>query len=295
MKINLSQFLQIKLNVLTFKFLPPAVSLLYMRLLGTVYFLFKRREKHLIERNIRDMLGDRCRKELNRLTRDTFNGIFKHYFEKIFAAFKPLDYVKRYVEQNFNIEGIEVVDKALSRGRGALLVTAHWGAVEFIPWVLAIKGYPISVILECTTKTLMDALSEKIKHRDIELISSEKERNIFLNALQSLKKNRLLMTECDEVDKWHKREKHTIKLFGKDLYFDNTLDIIAKRARTPVIAAFLERTGKHSYTLHFEDVSVEKESKNIARDTLSLWEKYVIKKPDQWYQWKKWADMKVAS
>jgi lauroyl/myristoyl acyltransferase len=103
------------------------------------------------------------------------------------------------------------------------------------------------------------------------------------------------MTECDEVDKWHKREKHTIKLFGKDLYFDNTLDIIAKRAGTPVIAAFLERTGKHSYTLHFEDVSVEKKSESIARDTLSLWEKYVIKKPDQWYQWKKWADMKVAS
>ena len=93
--------------------------------------------------------------------------------------------MKRYVEHNFNIEGMGVVDKALSGGRGALLVTAHWGAVEFIPWILAIKGYPISVILECATQTLMDALSEKIKHGDIELISSEKEGNVLFTALQS--------------------------------------------------------------------------------------------------------------
>jgi len=295
MKINLSKFFQMRLNVLIFQALPPRVCFLYMRILGALYFFVKKGEKRLIEANIRDMLGRHHGRELRRLTRDTFRGIITHYFEKVFAAFRPYHYVKTYVEKHFHVRGIEVLDKALARGRGALLVTAHWGAVEFIPWVLAIKGYPMSVILECSTQFLLDALKEKIQYGDVELISAKMDGRVLFEALDSLKRNRLLMTEIDEVDRWHKREKSTIELFGKQLYFDNTLDVIARRTGAPVVGVFLERKEKHSYTLNLEDISVEKSPQSVARDALNLWQKYVARRPEQWYQWKKWSAMKAVS
>jgi lauroyl/myristoyl acyltransferase len=43
-------------------------------------------------------------------------------------------------------------------GKGCILVTAHWGAVEFIPWVLHASNVPTSVILECATARLARSL-----------------------------------------------------------------------------------------------------------------------------------------
>jgi hypothetical protein len=59
------------------------------------------------------------------------------------------------------------------------------------------------------------------------------------------------------------------------------------------VAAFLRRTGRSRYTLILEDVSVLNRPESTARDCLGLWQKYVTLYPEQWYQWKKWSDMKV--
>ncbi len=112
--------------------------------------------------------------------------------------------------------------------------------MEFIPWVLHSQCVPTSVILECATAKLAKSLQEKIAHRDTELISSAYGGSIFLRAMQSLKANRVLMTQCDEVDAWSRRRSQTITLFGRELFFDNTIDVLSHRSGAPVVAAFLE-------------------------------------------------------
>ncbi len=296
MSSNLSRFFQSRFNVMLFRYLPPAFCRMYLHLLGKGFYFFNRREKRLIEYNIRDFLAGKGEKEIKRVTREAFNGIFEHYFEKMFAAYRKFESVKRYVEKNFSVQNIEVIDKALQKGRGVILVTAHFGAVEFIPWVLGLGGYPISVILEYNARVLKQALGEQISHCDVELISeSDGKGSVFFRALKSLSENRILMTECDEVDKWRRRKSRTIRLFGKTLYFDDTLNVFAKRTHSPVVGVFLKRTGKKSYTLICEDISVEREVEDTARNVLYLWQKYVSESPEQWYQWKKWNNMKVAS
>ncbi len=296
MSSNLSRFFQSKFNVMLFRYSPPAFSRAYLHLLGRAYYFFNGRERRLIECNISDFLAGKSEEEIRRVTREAFSGIFEHYFEKMFAAYRSFESVKRYVEKNFSVKNIDVIDKALRKGKGVILVTAHFGAVEFIPWVLGLGGYPISVILEYNAKVLRRALGEQITHCDVELVSeSDGTGSVFFRALRSLRKNRILMTECDEVDKWRRRKDHTIELFGKTLYFDDTLNILSKRTHSPVVGVFLKRTGKKSYTLICEDVSVEREVEDTARNVFYLWQKYVTESPEQWYQWKKWSSMKAAS
>jgi lauroyl/myristoyl acyltransferase len=112
--------------------------------------------------------------------------------------------------------------------------------------------------------------------------------------MQSLKANRVLMTQCDEVDVWRRRKSSTITLFGRELFFDNAIDILSHRSGAPVVAAFLKRMGASRYSLILEDVSVQKKAESMARDCLELWERYVTLNPEQWYQWKKWTAMKAA-
>ncbi|MBT3274272.1 MAG: hypothetical protein HN368_14035, partial [Spirochaetales bacterium] len=199
MKLNLSKFFQARSNVVLFRKLPGSVSYVYMQLIGKLYYLVKRKEKRLIEKNIRDLLGNKSEKHIREITRQTFKGIFAHYFEKMFSAFKDVSQIRRFVNMKFNIQNEDAIKDALALGKGVILVTAHWGAVEFIPWVLGFRDYPISVIVECQTKQLEHALSRQAKHINAELLCNSEDASVFFRAVSSLKKNRLLMTECDEV------------------------------------------------------------------------------------------------
>jgi len=294
MKLKISVFFQSPVNVFLFRHMSPSLAQNFLHGIGFLYYLINPHEKRVIEKNVREVLAGQQERYVRRVIRETFKGIFTHYFEKMFSAFLDYGTVKKYVDQRFEVKGGEIITRALEQGKGCVLVTAHWGAVEFIPWVLHMKGFPTSVILECATARLAKCLQEKIANRDAELITSAYGGSIFLRAMQSLKANRVLMTQCDEVDAWRKRKSQTISLFGKQLFFDNTIDVLSHRSGAPVVAAFLKRTGNNRYTLICEDVSVQRASASTARDCLGLWEKYVQSNPEQWYQWKKWGAMKVA-
>lgn len=291
MKLNLSKFCQSKVNVMLFKKFDPQLCFKYMQLLGKVYYTVNRKERALIKNNIRDLLEDRDEEFIKKTTKEAFKGIFTHYFEKMFSAYRNYPEIKTFINEKFSIENEHLLGDALSQGKGVVLVTAHWGAVEFIPWLLSVKGYPLSVILECQTDMLMQALTDKTRFVDTELLTEDSCGNVLFTAFSALKKNRVLMTECDEVDKWRKRKNRTINLFGKTLYFDNTLDVLAHKADCPVIGTFLKRNPDGTYTLYLEQIEG---GRGTAKNALELWQKYVTESPEQWYQWKKWKKMKAA-
>lgn len=295
MRLSLSKFFQARCNVRIFRHLPPVFCYEYVQVLGKIYYrIFKQKERRIIERNVREVTQCRTEKEMQKRIKETFRGIYAHYFEKMFSAYRSFEEVKKYVDQRFTFKGEQVLNEALAQNKGVILVTAHFGAVEFIPWVLGLKGYPISVILECATDELMVCLEEKARNCDAELIRGDDDRSVFFRALQSIKENRILMTECDEVDKWRRRKAQTIELFGKTLYFDNTLDVLSRRTGAPAVGVFLKRTGHRSYQLECERVDVEAGGR-VARSVLGMWERYVSEYPEQWYQWKKWEAMKAVS
>ena len=294
MKLNISAFFQSSPNVFLFRHLSPRIAQWYLHSIGFIYYIINRREKRVIEKNVREVLAGKGDKHVRKVIRETFKGIFTHYFEKMFSAFLDHRTVERYVKDHFEIQGGELIEKALAMGKWCILVTAHWGAVEFIPLVLHVRGFPASIILECATARLAQNLREQGTLTKTELISSANGSSIFLRAMQSLKANRVLMTQCDEVDVWRRRKSSTITLFGRELFFDNAIDILSHRSGAPVVAAFLKRMGASRYSLILEDVSVQKKAESMARDCLELWERYVTLNPEQWYQWKKWTAMKAA-
>ena len=295
MKPKISVFFQSRANVFLFRRLGPRAARTYLHSIGFLYYLFNRGEKRTIERNVRDVLRGQPEQYVKKVLRETFKGIFTHYFEKMFSAYLDFQTVYSYVTHRFEVRGLELLEHALAGGKGCILVTAHWGAVEFIPWVLGLRGVPTSVILECATAKLARCLEGRLSHGDIRLISSSYGGSIFLRAMQALSANRVLMTQCDEVDAWRKRRSQTISLFGTTLFFDNTIDVLSHRSGAPVVAAFLRRSAGNRYTLVLEDVSVQRPAVSSARDCMQLWEKYVSRYPEQWYQWKKWKDMKIGA
>ncbi|MDP3178165.1 MAG: hypothetical protein Q8M76_09700, partial [Spirochaetaceae bacterium] len=108
-----------------------------------------------------------------------------------------------------------------------------------------------------------------------------------------LGRGRVLVTQIDEVDSWRRRRSRTIRLFGASLFFDHTLDFLAKRSGAPAVGIFCRRSGTLRYSLRCEELASDPRAVDVARRALALWERYTLDAPEQWYQWPKWREMKA--
>jgi lauroyl/myristoyl acyltransferase len=289
--LNLSKFLQMRLNSWLIRFLPFYISRYYLITLGKLYYFLNRRERHLINRTVNHVLGSRLSPDkLRQVRRQTFTGIFDHYHEKLYLAYTPFKRIKKFFDKKMAFEGEAALQQALASGKGAILATGHFGAVEFLPAALALKNYKVAIICRFQTSRLRDSLVERAKQVDLQVIDSDK-GNCLLAAMKALKQGRIIITESDEFDEWKAKDNHQISFLGARLNYDRALDVLRKRSGSPVVSALVSRSEK-GYTLHFTPVTAEAPAESRAGERcLEILEEMCEKLPTQWYQWKKFGKM----
>lgn len=293
--MSLSKFLQSGFMPLFVRWAPSALGRAVFQFLGKLYYNFaNRKERRLIRRNVRDLLRSAWNKSGGTVSGEVFEGIFDHYYEKLLLAAKPVDYLENFLRRRVALVHEDVIRRSQKRGKGTLLVTAHWGAEELIPAILYLRGYPVTVILETSTEKLRKILETQTAGRDVELLFASDSEGVLGKILDALARGRVLVTQCDEVDAWRRRRNRTIQLFGHTLFFDHTLDFIAHRSGASVAAVFCRRFPGLRYRLICEEIAPDgAAAHDVALRSLSLWERYTLEAPEQWHQWKKWAEMKV--
>ncbi|MBN2874243.1 MAG: lysophospholipid acyltransferase family protein [Spirochaetales bacterium] len=290
-KSGLSAFFQSRPMMLFMKYAPTTLSGAVVHGLGWLYHALHDVERRTIRRNIVNFA-----RPLGLLTPyDLFSrarsGLYEHYFEKMLVASKSRSYLSRYVRKRAVFEREAVLAEALNRGKGVVMVTAHWGAVELLPVLLKLRGYPVSVILETSTPLLASTLQRLAAGSDVELIIESAGTAVLKAALDALGRGRILITQCDEVDAWRRRKSRTIRLFDRDLYFDHVIDFIADKTDAAVVGVYCRRLASRRYRFIAEPIALNGKGSGAATKSLRLWERYVRETPEQWYQWKKWRAM----
>lgn len=290
--LDISRFLQWRFNTYLMRMLPIFLMHVYVSFLGKIYYHFNQREYLRIRRIICYLLEKR-EGDLNdhRTVKEAFAGIFMHYTEKLFTGYANLKRTLKFFRQNVAIEGSPLLEEALSQGRGVILVTGHYGAVEFLPTVLGLQGYAVTMLLRFKKKKLKKSLQQRIKKAgdmQIELVDVDKSKNVMFEALRALKKNRIVITECDEFEQWRPCKYRLNDFLGQMVAFDRTLDLLHRRSKSPVVMGIIQRHPSYQYTLRFHDVRVGKDKKDapISQQALRILEKYILEEPTQWYQWK---------
>jgi lauroyl/myristoyl acyltransferase len=291
--LSLSKFCQARVNVMIFRCLPFQISRFYLRLIGRLYFFLKWKEKVLIRRTIRYFLeGSRRADEIKPVTKMTFRGIVDHYHEKLFVAYSNFKRLLKFLDKRIQLQGEDALKEALETGKGVILVTGHFGAVEFLPGCLAVKGYPVSMICRFQTDRLRVSLKERAEKVNLDLIDASN-GNVFLTAIKALRDGRVLITECDEFDEWRPSEnRHLTSFLNNNLVPDRTLDLLQKRSGARVVVALVQRQGRKRYTLKMDPVANGREAAApVGVQCLSVLQEAIFKNPAQWYQWKKFGQM----
>ena len=289
-RIGLSRFLQWRGNTILIRWLPRIIVRPYLVLLGYIYHFFKREEKHQIKKNLTAILRRFPKKKPTELVvRRTFRGIYNHYHEKLIIAYAHFGRVCRFLLEHVELEGQDHLDECLSHGRGVILVTAHFGAVEFLPLFLALKGYPVTMVVRFKTPRLKRALVARGSSKGITLLDANNGEHVIFSALKALKSNQILITECDEFEAWRTYRNIHTRFLGCSCPLDRTLDLLHRRYHSPVLSGVVLRNNGNCYKLRLHsltDGTKKAEAATISSQALGILEQYIHRAPDQWYQWK---------
>jgi len=289
-RVGLSRFLQWRFNTIAMRWLPRTLVRAYLGLLGRIYFFFSREEKEEVKRNLSAVIRRFPKKQpVDLIIHRTFHGIFAHYHEKLLIAFAHFGKVCRFLLEQVEFEGEHLIDEPLSQGKGVILVTGHFGAVEFLPLFLALKGYPVTMVVRFKTPRLKEALVRRGSSVGITLLDANAGEKVIFNALQALKSNQILITECDEFKAWRPYRDRSIQFLGCSSPLDRTLDLFHRRHHSPVIFGLVCRLQRNRYKLRLHslvDEAQNAQTTTISHGALRVLEQYIYMAPHQWYQWK---------
>jgi KDO2-lipid IV(A) lauroyltransferase len=283
--LGLSQFFQLSFNVKLARLSPFICLRIYLYLLGFLYFFLKRTDRKRIILCLKYVLKLNLKKHASYLDSiKTFLGIFDHYFEKLVMAHRPLSEMTDFLRLRLYIKNRDYLDRVAKTGKGCILITGHFGAVEFLPLSLAMNGYKIVMICRFKTKRLKEELIKRAKEVDVILIDAD-EPKVAFRALQAIKSGRILITECDEFSEWRPYPDKRVSVFGHSMPQDRTLDFLYNRAKVPALMGLMRRE-KRGFTLCIDSLADGRKYGSLAAKAWNKLEDYILSYPQQWYQWK---------
>ncbi len=302
MRVNLSKFLQSRYNVFIYNTLGWRISLFYIVMLGKLYFFFNRGEKQKIENAVESVFKtDKSEKQIESIKSRVLTGIICHYYEKLFNAYENFERLNKFFKKNIYSDSLEKLENALAHGKGVLFVTGHYGAIEYIPIFLALNKYPVSAVAKFKTPKLKEILYQKTKPLGLNIIDPSDGKGTLTAIMKELKKNRIVFIECDEIEEWKPAKKEYFMFLGERVGLDRTLNIIQRRTGAKIIFGIMHRFNLEKYHLiikNYKDILAaypSNEPKCIGEKVLKFFEQYIYSYPEEWYQWKNFAEVKRVS
>ena len=219
------------LILLPFRWLTPLG-----RTFGRIAWASAARERHVAAVNIRLCLPELGRRDVKRLIRRHFEALGCALFDTALVWWAS----DQRLQARIRLEGTEHLAQALARGQGAILLSAHFTALEMGARALCIHG-PTAITYQTPRNPLIAELSLRArKRRAIRVISSDSVREL----LTSLKANLPLWYAPDQKD--FGKASAMVPLFGHAAATNVATSRIARITGASVLPYFPERLADGS-------------------------------------------------
>jgi len=261
--------------------LPRQTALNIGVLLADLVFLLSRRERaRALEHLSTAFRAEKSPAEILRLSRYCFRNLGKGLMEVLqFPRLTSENLGKLVVFQ-----GKQNIDNALKKGKGVIILTAHFGNWELLGASLALSGYGVNFIVRPVRSPRLEIMvnrsRERMGIRCIPRGTSIKE------ALKCLKRNEILgiLSDIDtSVDGVF------VDFFGRPAFTPRGPASIALRTGAALIPAFIIRQKDDTHKIVIEKALELKTTGNQEEEVLintarftKIIESYIRKYPEQW-------------
>jgi KDO2-lipid IV(A) lauroyltransferase len=250
------------------------------RLGGLVHRLWRRRRRIAFD-NLTAALGDEySESELCNLTRRAFENIGRTFVEIArFGVLKPEGIADLIEDQR-----VEMFQEIYDRGRGAVLLSAHFGNWELLGSWIASKGFPCTFVVGRHHNVQFDHLVVRLRRQmGVGVLYADSEvREVF----RRLHRGEFI---CMVSDQHAPSASVVLNFFGRPAATPKGPALFAIRNRCPVVATLLRRERYDRHVIMVDEPIYPPDTGDQEADIQSITERYtrffeegIRKYPDQW-------------
>jgi KDO2-lipid IV(A) lauroyltransferase len=262
------------------RLLPDWMAVRFGGVLGMIAFDLLRLRRGVTLANLRARL-DQYRRGRSSVTvgRRAYINFGRAIAEFARIPLVDMDYIRRHIR----IEGLSHLDRALEEGKGAVLVTGHFGSWELMGCALVRLGYPLTFVVGVQRNRLVQSLMNRLRGEcGIPVI----EPASLLETTRVLRGNRFIAMLSDQDAG---RQGVFVDFLGEPASTHAGAARLALMTGAPVITGFIIRTDLTSHLIVIEkpiciDRSVDRRE-SVLRMTQAYTgsiEAYIRRYPDHW-------------
>jgi KDO2-lipid IV(A) lauroyltransferase len=285
-RTSISRFAaRIGLNIcsLIVKVIPASCLYVFAKNIAALAYIFAVKQRKLALGSLNIAFGkEKSRQEIEKIARDCFMYMAKSAVELMFFFDKP-----NVLKERVQIRGRQNLDKALTAGKGVILVSAHFGNFPLLLGRLAVEGYkPAGIMRPMRDAKVEKIFFEKREKFGVKTIYSQPRNECVNNTIGALRNNELVFIPIDQN---FGTGGVFVNFFGQKAATATGPVILAQRTKAALIPCFIIRQPDDRHIIIFEPELGLIEGKD-TQDTISIniqrltdiIEAYIRKYPAEW-------------
>ncbi|MCX5707139.1 MAG: lysophospholipid acyltransferase family protein [Candidatus Omnitrophica bacterium] len=276
-------WLGLSLCSLIIRFIPAHSIYRFACWISSLAFRFAKKQRKIALESLKIAFGqEKTDQEIKQIAQESFTFMAKSAIELMFLMDKP-----RVLKGRVAISGRENLERALSKGRGVILVSAHFGNFPLLLAKLALEGYTASGIMRPMRDERVEKIFfEKRRKFGVKTIYSQPRDLCVNNTIQALRNNELVFIPIDQN---FGTAGVFVKFFGRKAATATGPVIFAQRTKAALLPCFILRQKDDTHRIIFEpglSLDEGRDSQdtvliNIQRLT-DIIEVYIRKYPAEW-------------
>jgi KDO2-lipid IV(A) lauroyltransferase len=268
------------------RFLPVRVCHRIGNIVGLAVYAFAKKDREGLACNLSLALN---RSPDDLFVRRTVRQIFLNYGRYMADFFLIPQLADDRIKKFFSaIKGEHVLQRALARGRGAILLLAHLGNWEIGGSMLRAMNYPLGVVAMRHNTAVTNLLVNRLRiDKGIKIFHVDGSLFCGIDILRYLRNNGIVAISGD---KDFFNNGRPVTYFGETVRFPIGPVVMAMNSGADLIPAFVLKQPDGTYVgvleeaipMDLEGNRYDAIDKNLAK-TARLFERYVRSYPDQWY------------
>ncbi len=263
--------------------LPEAARAYCAVCLGRLLFAVDRKHRRVAIDNLTRAFGkEKSRDQIRMIARDVFVNLFRITFETAWSINLP----ENKFSQHFHIWGRSEFLQAYAKGKGMLLLGAHFGNWEVQMIVAHMMGMPLHVVVRTLDAGFLDRFVEEYRSR-FGAVMIPNQRAAMRKIYAALKKGSPVGMLMDQgVDCY---DGVFIDFFNRRAATNAGMAVLALKSEAPVLPFFLIRKPNGFHAVLGPELPLIKtgdRTKDIEENTrlyTRVIELYVRKYPEQWF------------
>jgi lauroyl/myristoyl acyltransferase len=261
--------------------LPPRAGYWLSRQMGALaYFVLPKMRQSLTD-NMRHVLGpDADEQEVDALVREACTNVMKGHYELFRVSRLTMDEIKAMTR----IEGMEHMERALERGKGVVMVSAHIGNVDLMGQLPNAYGIPMTApVWHIEPERLFQYMLKMRTSHGMRLIPSD---GPMIGLYRALKRGEIIGLPCDRAIAGNTLQ---VDFFGAPANLPAGPVLVALRTGAALVPVFVERLPDNTFVVRIEPKLELRQTGDREADVVagtemlvSAMERAISKHPEQW-------------